>query len=302
MKQLLIPLLSVVVVVSDVSKPSIAQLYEAVEARGTQDVTWINDEGATSNNAEVYYNYGSKGVVRLEFGLTSLDRSGNQYSIEWVEGQNVLSFPPSCVRRDDNDGLWTSFRLQRPGYASIAQYSPYQNGPELNGRTTHYRTEPVNDNATTSRVTHQYPKYVECDPGLGEFTATGTSTYDVQKWWDGVTPNKRRTEQHAFITYRAVGNFSAYFSPDTVDIAGSVNDYLEHNSNLMISTSGGTTVDIAWPDVNLVEYDMNGTWVKGHNQSVHVTDGPNKINKRLRVRSSVAGYTTISVPVTMTLS
>lgn len=281
---------------------SLSQQYIATSATGSQTESWLDATGERDSVGQPYFYLDTTGVISKFKGVYLNEPHRRSYNIEWLDGRHTLTFPPSCVVGPDSGGAYSQQYLRMKGdNVALAQADAILPGKKLNGVILTHHLEPVNKIGDTTGVGIMLPGNVECSPGLGEFTATVTGFSNAQKWWDGGTPNWRRTTQTVSVTYKPLDTISAEFSPQTISMTGTVNTYIENSTDLMIRTSGGTNAEIIWPDVNLVEYEQAGVWVKGHTQSVSVADGANKINKRIRVRSSVAGSTTISVPVTMTL-
>ncbi|TGB71784.1 hypothetical protein CRG96_02285 [Escherichia sp. E4930] len=277
--------------------------YIASSGTGSQTESWIDSNGERPSTSTTIV-YANPGQTEGWFPDTWLNEPNHyQYNMEWLDSQHVLSYPPSCRFSNSVYEAKTKILLLKNDttYVAVAQSNEVTTG-QLDGLTLKAHLEPVNAVGNQTRVDIFLPGTIECDPGLGEFTATVTGFGNAQKWWDGGTPNWRRTTQTLSVTYKPLVTLSAEFSPQTISMTGTVNTYIENSTDLIVTTSGGTNVEILWPEVNTVEYEQAGVWVKGHTQSVSVTDGANKINKRIRVRSSVAGSTTISVPVTMTLS
>ena len=232
---------------------------------------------------------------------------GNSYNIEWIDGDHTYNFPETCRPADDYVG--GSARSNLRVYYQIRKDGTVQREWGLKNFTDSFadanmqlHVEPVNIVGDATHVNVEYPKYIECDAGLESVVATGTGHFNAQKWWDGVMPNNRSTIQTETVYYRPVASpISATFSPNTIQLKGTVNEYISTNSVLMITTSGGTKIEVEWPAVNLLEYGNNGDWIREHKQIVSVTDGLNKVDKQIRVRGTVAGTKTISVPVTITL-
>lgn len=244
----------------------------------------------------------TSGRLTVEFQTSWLNEPNHYaYELEWVDGAAHWAYPSSCTV-PSGTGL-IAFIID--AWNQINNDTPLHSAPNsetLTDRlTVHY--EPVPSGARTStQVRLISPTVIECDAGLGEFTVSVNSFLNAQKWWDGGTPNWRSTKQTLSIVYRPQRTVSAEFSPQTINMTGPVYTYIEDSTDLIVTTYGGTKVEVVWPDVNTVEYEQTGVWVKGHIQTVSVTDGVKKINKRIRVRSSVAGPTTISVPVSISLS
>lgn len=281
-----------------------AQLYVADEASGfgSQTETWIDAGGQKERNVDPFKV--NERVVWVQYPNAYINEPNHRsYNIEWMDGSYTLYYPVSCVVAPNTTPAQAIEHLNSdssPTVASSASNSVFS-GP-LNGVILNHHMEPVNKTGNMTAVSLFLPGTVACDSGLGEITATVSGFSNVQKWWDGGTPNWRRTTQTFRITYKPLVTISAEFSPPTISMTGVVNTYVENRTDLIVTTSGGTKVVIEWPEVNKVEYEQTGVWVKGHTQSVSVADGANLINKRIRVRSSEAGTSTINVPVTMTIS
>lgn len=280
-----------------------AQLYVADESSGfgTQTETWIDAGGQKEQNVvplEV-----NERVVWMHYPNAYINEPQHRYyNIEWMDGSYTLNYPASCVAAPGTTKAYAVEHLNTDSSPTVASSESNTVYGPLNGAILKHHMEPVNKTGNKTTVALFLPGTVSCDSGLGEFSATGSGFSNVQKWWDGGTPNWRSTTQTFRITYKPLVTISAEFSPRTIFMTGVVNTYVENRTDLIVTTSGGTKVVIEWPEVNTVEYEQTGVWVKGHTQSVSVADGANKINKRIRVRSSEAGTTTISVPVTMTIS
>lgn len=280
-----------------------AQLYyaDAASGFGMQTEWWIDASGSKKTTIQPFKV--NKEVVWASFPAAFLNEPGRgTYNIEWMDGLYRTDYPRSCSVGPGSSGLWAGESLN-DGITVATSITNTEEGSldPYNAYLKHH-LEPVNKIGNATAVNLFLPGTISCDPGLGEFTVTVTGYSNVKKWGNG-SPNARRTSQTFSIKYTPFANtISAEFSPSTISMTGVVNTYIENRTDLVVTTSGGSTVVIEWPDVSTVEYEMAGGWVKGHTQSVSVADGANKINKRIRVRSSDPGTTTISVPVTMTLS
>ncbi len=300
MKQLLIPLLSATIAAGYIL-PCWSQRYEAysgtgqVETKGFDGDSWV-----TRTNM---YQKGAMVAFKHESGFPTT----HSYNLEWVDGDHKYNFPASCRPAEDYIGssavsnLRVYYGIRNDG-AGTRSWLKYNSTDSFGDADMRLYVEPVNVVGDETYADVEYPKYIECDAGLESVVATGTGHFNVQKWWDGVMPNNRTTIQTETVYYRPVSSpISATFSPNTIQLKGTVNEYISTNSVLMITTSGGTQIEVEWPAVNLLEYGNNGEWIREHNQIVSVTDGLNKVDKQLRVRGTVAGTKTISVPVTITL-
>lgn len=302
MKQLLLPFLAATVMVATIPETH-AVRYRAFEVSGTQTLSYIGSTGTASQNVDSYSTVGSWTDVYLP--TAPLSKQNLEHNLEWVDIGDTITYPAQCRFTDEwvalNNGIRIYTLLDRNGGGTgISQYA---NVADLHSTNHTERIEPINKVATGTAKRVRVPSYIECDPGLGTtIEAAGNGYVNAQIWWDGTVPNNRTTTQRYTIKYRIETNFSAAFKPDTIRLVGPVGAYLSTNSVLLITTTGGTKVEIAWPDVNLIEYYNEGMWTGGHKQVVPVTDGTNQVEKRIRVRGEVPGPTTISVPVTMTLS
>ena len=280
-----------------------AQLYYADEASGfgTQTEWWIDAGGSKKTTIKPYQV--DKRLVWASFPTAFLNEPGRgSYNIEWMDGLYRTDYPRSCSVAPGSRALEACEYLNKG--SGVAYSCTAEEAGSLDPYYVYlkHHLEPVNKIGNSTAVNLFLPGTISCDPGLGEFTVTVTGYSNVKKWGDG-SPNARRTSQTFSIKYTPFATtISAEFSPSTISMTGVVNTYVENRTDLVVTTSGGTTVVIEWPDVSTVEYEKAGGWVKGHTQSVSVADGANRINKRIRVRSSDPGTTTISVPVTMTLS
>lgn len=283
------------------TKPAQGAVYEVFKGEASNTESWIDSVGErpSANGPWVHILDES---VSVNFSLAYINEPNHTaYNIEWIDGQATYTYPAECSRIPGSVGNDLNFTVSAKGNDIGMKESVVGDATALSGTLT-YHKEPVNMYLSATQAFYRVPKFIDCPSGLGEFSATVTGFLNIQKWWDGGTPNWRRTTQSFTVYYRPQTTISAEFSPHTISMTGPVNTYIENSTDLVITTSGGTKVEIVWPDVNLLEYEQAGVWMKGHTQSVSVTDGANKINKRIRVRSSVAGSTAISVPVTMTLS
>lgn len=279
-----------------------SQQYIVKSATASQTESWLDAGGERESTGSPYVNWNKYAVWSHYQNVYLNEPTHRVYNIEWLDGAYTLTYPPSCVAKDTHGWGANAREILRQDGADVAlSVSDTVNSGVLNGVVLKHHREPVNKTGNQTAVQVNLPGTVSCDSGLGEFTATVTGFSNAQKWWDGGTPNWRRTTQTLTVTYEPLVTVSAEFSPQTISMTGPVNTYIENSAYLIVTTSGGANVMIVWPEVNSVEYEQAGVWVKGHSQIVSVTDGANKINKRIRVRSSKAGSTTISVPVTMTL-
>lgn len=279
-----------------------AQLYYAdgSSGLGTQTEWWIDASGSkktTTTPVKV-----DKRVVWVLFPKAYLNEPGRgSYNIEWMDGLYRTDYPRSCSVAPGSSPLHVNEHLNYESSVATSQSEEVGGSLDPFYVWLKHHLEPVNKIGKSTHVSLILPGTISCDPGLGEFTVTVTGYSNVKKWGNG-SPNARRTSQTFSIKYTPFATtISAEFSPSTISMTGVVNTYVENRTDLVVTTSGGTKVVIEWPDVSTVEYEQAGGWVKGHTQSVSVADGANKINKRIRVRSSDPGTTTISVPVTMTL-
>ncbi len=280
----------------------LSQLYIATSAAGSQTESWLDVSGERDSAGDPYFHVTKDNVIAAYRDAYLTEPAHRTYNIEWLDGRYTLTYPPSCVFVQPTGGAYSQEYLRNNGSNVAKAQSDAVTSGTLNGVILKHHLEPVNRTGNSTGVGIYLPGTIECSSGLGEFTATVTGFSNAQKWWDGGTPNWRRTTQTMSVTYKPLDTISAEFSPQTISMTGTVGTYIENRTDLIVTTSGGTKVVIEWPEVNTVEYGQAGEWVTGHTQSVSVTDGANKINKRIRVRSSEAGSTTISVPVTMTLN
>lgn len=305
MKQLLLPFLTANLLVVNGASAA-GTIYEAYEVSANHTTGYLNVPGDTSgavNIATLRPRY----VSIMNFEYLQKNEGRKIFNIEWVEGKNVVNYPASCRSLPEDTGQeWGGYYVGFSLGAYMGEntdYTKIYELPDLNGASFAIRVEPANKPATSTSQSIRLPRYVECDASLGAFEATGNSVMTVQKWWDGITPNARTGSVLYTVKYRAAPTIiSAAFKPDTLQLEGTVNDYITTNSVLMITTAGGTKVEIAWPEVTSLEYEHEGVWTGGHEQLISVTDGANKVDKRMRVRGTVPGPKTISVPVIMTIS
>lgn len=302
MKQLLLPFLAATVMAASITETH-AVRYRAFEVSGTQTMSYIGSSDTASVNIDSYSTVGSWTHIYLP--TAHLSKQKKEYNLEWLDLGDTITYPAQCRFTDEwvalNNGIRITTYLDRNGAGT--EIDLYANVADLHSTNNAAHKEPLNRAATGTGKTVRVPSYIECDPGLGTtIEAAGNGHVNAQIWWDGTVPNNRTTTQRYTIKYRIETNFSAAFKPDTISLVGPVGAYIPTNSVLLITTTGGTKVEIAWPDVNLIEYYNEGMWTGGHKQVVPVTDGTNQVEKRIRVRGEVSGPTTISVPVTMTLS
>lgn len=154
-----------------------------------------------------------------------------------------------------------------------------------------------------SNVEYKLGSTIECDGEYDEVNVMYWGDLRVDPRLHGQRPEYRITSQTITVTYRrAPSSIRADFFPNTLNLEGIINSHIETSSNLTITTNGGTSVVINWPRVDSVEYSQGGGWVKELSETISVHDGVNTIKKRFRLTSSVPGNTTVSVPVTLTLS
>lgn len=167
------------------------------------------------------------------------------------------------------------------------------------------RDEPYKgpSNATKSQLEYSVPGTIECSNDA-EPSITGMRTVELnlQKWWDGNVPNQRVHQLAVELVYRKKGAVTARFEPNNIELHGKVGQYLTATTKLVINTQGGSQIDVTWPDVSDVEYNSDSGWIRGHTSIIAVNDGVTAIDKQLRIKGSVAGSYTISVPVTVTLT
>lgn len=258
---------------------------------------------ATYVNDKMYINNSSNNVTQIFFGLNPLLIDKGEIELQWLDGQYVLTYPSSCRTSDGTNVSSSAYYTALNANKAVAAYgTSVTDTGTINGKVGAFHLEPVNKTAVYTAVEYTLPAIIECDGKLGEINAQLQGTYNAQKWNDGNYPLSRTTSQAINLTYTPESSISAEFTPPTISMTGPVNSDLLRVTSLVITTSGGTTVEIEWPDVDLVEYEQDGVWMRSHLQSISVADGVNQIDKCIRVRSSTAGSTTISVPVTMTIS
>ena len=305
MKQLLLTFLTVGMMGGPWSQTN-AQIYEAVSMEGSETSTHF-DSNVTSIPPFYSYNKYDR-YVELTTFWQELSIPVKDVYLEWGEFSDTVKYPKSCNLLPED--------IAGPGRVSINSYF-YTGGDgkillgttrnttqSLELVTNNGRREPYNVTAQRSGKVVRLPRYIDCDPADGDvIVATGDGYLNAQKWWDGGTPNSRTSSYKYSVTYRAAPTIiSAAFTPDILQLTGSVKEYITTNSVLMIATKGGTRIEIAWGDVNNLQYERDGTWTGGHRQVVSVTDGATKVVKLIRVRGEVAGPTLFSVPVTVTIS
>lgn len=305
MKQLLLPFLTATLL-GFTGNSANAAIYEAYEASGSVTFGYLStpdEKTGGVHHATVKENY----VEIFSFTPLVTDQQG-KHNIEWLDGRDTLTYPASCRILPEyvgqmNGGFSTRYSVSAFNEGQGVNYWETYANSLLPGASLSKRVEPVNRNGTSTGQLTRLPRFVECDASIGAFDATGVSVLSVQKWWDGVLPNVRTSTMSYTVKYRATSSIiSAAFKPDTIQLTGKVKDYITTNSVLVITTTGGTKVEIVWPSVGLLEYEHEGVWTGGHDQQIAVTDGENKVDKRIRVRGTVPGHQTISVPVTMTIS
>lgn len=260
-------------------------------------------QSVTHGNEFITVQDKNNNMTLISFAASPLNQDRKEYNLQWLDGTHTMNYPVSCRTPA---GTATSSSVEYialdASMNTVASGQSVTDAGTINETNGAFHLEPVNKTAAYTRVKYQLPTTVECDGNLGEFMGWVLGSYRAQKWNDGNYPQWRRTIQAIYLTYTPKSSISAEFTPPTISMTGPVNSDLLHVASLVITTSGGTTVEIEWPDVDLVEYEQDGVWMRSHLQSISVADGVNQIAKCIRVRSSMAGSTTISVPVTMTIS
>lgn len=268
--------------------------FQYQEMTTSQTAGCIN---STCNNVSTATIVANSKIVGINFSAIYLTPSGTLLNIEWLDGK-IEWEPKNCTGAASNPNVSYHGQLL---YSVDTRAVIGGNADFASGVITGH-LEPVNKTGQSTRLDLTFPAEIDCDITDETVEIPFTSFLNVQKWWDGATPNYRITKQTGTITYRKMTSLSAAFNPSVISLTASVGKYIETSATLEISSTGITTVSINWPTTSGIQYDdERGEWVAQQPTNHKVTDGVTRVVQKIRVKGTQPGSAVYSIPIELTV-
>ncbi|MEE7414665.1 hypothetical protein [Escherichia marmotae] len=265
--------------------------YKLEYLHGTAISTYLDSDKTTT------YDFYTPSDLRYTFDQVFLKDSKTEYELAWIDGSwTIRGLPQDC----DISSAYVEIRTRDNG-------SGYTHSPHipLSEGTVTWHEEPVPRLVVLTSTYFEVPRTLVCSKDLGDVIEGGAVGYlNAQKLGVGRAPNNRTVKEYVNWTYKrsTVVSVSAQFKPNEIQLSGQVGKPIITTATLEITTSGGSKVNVEWPDVPGVSYKIDGLWVNKGSSTVSVSDGFNRQTIDIKVTGDQAIQRTYSIPVSITLS
>lgn len=213
------------------------------------------------------------------------------YNIEWIDAGADINLPDGCVmttKADLQTYLW--------GIPYKRGYRDLSDGPSMR-----IHIEPVNY-TYYNRALHIDAPTLDCNRYLGRsVTVPWNGFLNVQKWWDGVTPNVSYLTVAGTIVYTTTGQYATIeLSPSIIDIMGTAGSSVITETEITIKSD--SKVRLSGPAVVGVQYFNESSWADELNMDLSAIDEQGRtISVKLKVTDGQPGRRTYSIPFTVTV-